>query len=134
MNLANDSLNFPSSSEFWGCLDRLVAVHKLVIDRPKGSPHPRYPEYIYPQDYGYLEGTTSNDRAGVDVWRGTAAPDPSVRIISAVLLTVDLYKGDAEIKIVLDCTEQELQSILIFSNNGQMRAALVRRPLKMEAV
>ena len=35
------------NSEFWDALDKLVANSEIVIDRPKGSAHPRYPELIY---------------------------------------------------------------------------------------
>lgn len=35
-----------------------------MIDRPKGSAHPRYPEFIYKVDYGYLKNTSSIDDAG----------------------------------------------------------------------
>jgi inorganic pyrophosphatase len=39
---------------FWSRLDELLATSRLVIDRPKGTRHPRYPEVIFPLDYGYL--------------------------------------------------------------------------------
>ena len=32
--------------EFWNLLDELVHSSEIVIDRPKGSVHPRYPEQI----------------------------------------------------------------------------------------
>ena len=57
--------------EFWSVLERLVAESNLVIDRPKGTTHWRYPDYVYPMDYGYLEGTSSMDGDGIDVWIGT---------------------------------------------------------------
>ena len=58
------------SIDFWGGLAHLIAEHPLVIDRPKGLPHPRFPEVVYPLDYGYLEGTQAIDGGGIDVWRG----------------------------------------------------------------
>jgi inorganic pyrophosphatase len=60
-----------SHDAFWEALDTLVSSSKLVIDRPKGTHHPRFPEIIYPVDYGYLENTTSMDGHGIDVWCGT---------------------------------------------------------------
>ena len=57
--------------QFWQALDQLLARSALVIDRPKGSSHPRFPEMVYPLDYGYLENTASMDGEGVDVWVGT---------------------------------------------------------------
>lgn len=110
-------------AEFWDYLDRLVDECPLVIDRPKGSRHPRYPELIYPLDYGYLEGSTTVDGGGLDVWVGSF-PD---RSLTALALTVDLHKRDAELKLLLGCSEDELQIILAFLNDNSMRAALWRR-------
>lgn len=52
---------------FWEALDVLLAGGEIVIDRPKGSAHPRYPHMIYPLDYGYLAGSASMDGGGIDV-------------------------------------------------------------------
>ncbi len=115
-----------ASPDFWDYLDRLIASQPLVIDRPRGASHPRYPEIVYPLDYGYLEGTASGDGNGIDVWRGASGS----RTLSAVALTVDLQKRDSEIKLLLGCSEAELQTILSFHNDNGMRAILVRRPTK----
>lgn len=109
--------------EFWDYLDRLVASSHLVIDRPKGSRHPRYPSLIYPLDYGYLEGTTTVDGGGIDLWLGSLAS----RALDSVVMTVDLYKRDAEINLLLGCTDQEKLTILDLLNKGSMRASLVPR-------
>jgi inorganic pyrophosphatase len=125
MNLEIDMLEPAASASFWDTLDQLVASHLLVIDRPKGSSHPRYPEILYPLDYGYLEGTTSGDGGGIDVWLGVSGTHD----LSAVILTVDLLKSDVEIKMMLGCSKEELQTILVFHNqSSRMRATLVRRP------
>jgi inorganic pyrophosphatase len=113
-----------ASGYFWEHLDLLVISQPLVIDRPRGSHHPRFQEIIYPLDYGYLEGTISGDGGGIDVWLGASG----TRHLSAVILTVDLHKRDTEIKFLLGCSEQEIQTILSFHNDSDMRATLVRRP------
>jgi len=110
-------------TEFWEFLERLVAQQKLVIDRPKGSSHPHFPQRIYPLDYGYLEGTRASDADGIDAWVGSLAS----RRLDAVLMSVDLDKRDAEIKLLLGCTEQEKRAILDFLNGFSMRAFLVPR-------
>ena len=111
------------SADFWTHLDQLVATSQIVIDRPKGTIHPRYPDVIYPVDYGYLDGTTTVDGGGIDVWHGTTEADRP----DAILCTVDLLKRDAEIKILLGCSEDEKQTILRFHQGDAMRALLVRR-------
>ena len=54
-----------TDDRFWALLDEWVARYPLVIDRPRGSGHPRYPDWIYPLDYGYLQGTLAGDGGGV---------------------------------------------------------------------
>ena len=33
------------NEEFWNALDELVNKSEIVIDRPKGSSHPKYPDF-----------------------------------------------------------------------------------------
>ena len=82
---------------FWQAVDKLVSSGKILIDRPKGSTHPRYPEIKYELDYGYIENTSSMDGSGIDVWRGSL-PDG---ICDAIICTVDLWKRDSEIKLLI---------------------------------
>lgn len=109
---------------FWQALDELVARSQVVIDRPRGTVHPRYPAMRYEVDYGYLDGTQAMDGGGVDVWRGS---DPT-GLLDAVVCTVDLVKGDTEVKLLIGCTEEEKQAILRFHNDSRhMKGILVRR-------
>jgi inorganic pyrophosphatase len=110
---------------FWLALDRLVATSRLRLDRPKGSAHPRYPDFIYPLDYGYLENTHAMDGGGVDVWVGSL-PE---RALTAIICTVDLLKRDTELKLLLGCTAEEQQTILR-THKGVFQSAMlcVRRP------
>ncbi len=109
---------------FWRALDALAGAQTLVIDRPAGSRHPRYPDFVYPLDYGYLEGTSSMDGGGIDVWRGS---DPSARL-DAVIVTVDLAKSDSEIKLLVGCSEDEKRiALAVHNGSAQMKGILVRR-------
>ena len=76
----------------------------MIVDRPRGSAHPKVPEYVYPLDYGYLEGTNGGDGSGIDVWRGAAHR----RGVTAVLCAFDPVKRNSELKVVMDCTGDEL--------------------------
>ena len=112
------------NGDFWAALDALVAQSRVVIDRPRGSAHPRNPHVVYPLDYGYLDGTSTMDGAGIDVWRGSDAS----RGLCALVVTVDLIKRDSEIKLLLDCTEDEVRAVMAFhSDSDFMKAMLVRR-------
>ena len=115
----------PQDGDFWAALDQLIASSRLVIDRPKGSAHPRYPDMMYPIDYGYLADTTAMDGGGIDVWAGS---DPA-RGLDAVMVTVDLVKRDAEIKLLFGCTEEEKQLVWRLHNASEsMKGMLIRRP------
>ena len=106
---------------FWTALDSLVQESEIVIDRPKGSHHPRYQELVYPVDYGYLKNTNSMDGGGIDVWRGTDTAGK----IDAIICTVDLHKKDSEIKILIGCSPAEKQLIMDFQNRGEMMKGLL---------
>lgn len=109
---------------FWAALDKLIASCDAVIDRPKHSAHPRYPDMIYPVDYGYLAGSASMDGEGIDLWRGTA----SHQRLTALICTVDLIKRDSEIKLLIGCTEAEIAAVLDFHNDSEyMKGLLIRR-------
>ena len=107
-------------SDFWDALDKLVAESTIVIDRPKGSCHPIYPDCVYPLDYGYLDGTSSADGGGIDVWRGTIGD-----AVVGVICTLDLSKKDSEIKVLIGCTEGEVQ--LAMPTHESMKGILIRR-------
>ena len=110
--------------QFWQAIDKLVSSGKIVIDRPKGSAHPRYPEIIYDLDYGYIENTASMDGGGIDLWRGSL-PDAEC---NAIICTVDLLKRDSEIKLLIGCTDEEKQIAYEFHNRSEfMKGILIRR-------
>jgi len=119
-----ETVNLPSSASFWDYLEKLVSSSALVTDRPTGTSHPCYPDLVYPLDYGYLEGTTAADGAGIDVWLGASGS----HVLCGVILTVDLLKRDTEIKLLLGCTDKEILTILDFHNTNSMRAFLVLQP------
>lgn len=113
----------PVNDRFWQAADELIATSKIVIDRPKGSRHPRFESITYPLDYGYLVGTSAIDGGGVDVWIGS---QPDLGVVG-ILASVDLFKRDAEIKLLFGCTEEEINLPLSTSNTESQSAILIRR-------
>jgi inorganic pyrophosphatase len=89
---------------FWHALDALVAASAVVVDRPRGSRHPRYPESEYPLDYGFLDETRSGDGAGIGVWLGSHERCT----VTGIIYTVDLRKRDMEAKLLLGCTHDRI--------------------------
>ena len=111
------------NEDFWNALDELVSNSEIVIDRPRGSAHPRFPNFIYKVDYGYLKDTASMDGAGIDVWVGSGE-----KKIDAIMCIVDLRKKDSEIKILVGCTEEEKLEVYKTHNETQyMKGVLIRR-------
>lgn len=108
---------------FWKMLDSLVMDSEIVTDRPKGTVHPKYPDFVYEVDYGYLKDTSSMDGAGIDVWVGSGE-----KRVDAVMCTVDCLKRDSVIKILIGCTEEEKLSVYRAHNDIQyMKGIMIRR-------
>ena len=111
------------NSDFWKVLDELVSYSEIIIDRPKGTPHPKFPNFVYRVDYGYLKDTSSMDGAGIDVWVGSAE-----KKIDAIICTVDLMKKDSEIKILIGRTEEEKDIVYKTHNETKfMKGILICR-------
>jgi inorganic pyrophosphatase len=103
---------------FWTYLDTLLRSSEVIIDRPKGSSHPRYSSIVYPLDYGYLKDTSGGDGNEVDVWRGT---DPEAQLV-AIVCTVDLLKRDVEVKLLVGCTDEEKAIVCDFFHGSKYMA------------
>ena len=113
--------------DFWKAIDTLVSTGKIVIDRPKGSLHPRFSNIKYEVDYGYIENTTSMDGGGIDIWVGSLAE----KKVNAIICTVDLMKKDSEIKLLIGCSEDEINTVYEFHNDSDfMKGILIRREEK----
>lgn len=112
-----------NQGRFWEFVEDALASNEVVIDRRRGSRHPRFPEVVYPLDYGYLDGTSSMDNGGIDVWVGSL-PE---RNLNGVVCCFDAMKGDMELKLLLGCTPQEMEMILIFHDCGWQGAMLIER-------
>ncbi|PWK91082.1 inorganic pyrophosphatase [Lentzea atacamensis] len=108
---------------FFAGLDELVRTSDVVVDRPRGTAHPRYQDAVYPLDYGHLGDTTGGDGDGIDVFVGTATGAG----VTGVLLTADVLKRDAEVKILLDCTPAEAELARAFLVDLGIGGHLVKR-------
>jgi inorganic pyrophosphatase len=108
---------------FWQTMIELLESGSIVLDRPKGKAHPRYPEMIYPLDYGYLENTSAADGGGIDVWIGSM----SQKILTGILCTFDRLKRDAEIKLLIGCTREDVEAIQEFL--GDMATLFIPNPM-----
>jgi inorganic pyrophosphatase len=109
-------------NEFFELLKQLLSENEIIIDRPKGSTHPRYPDLLYKVDYGYLKNTKARDGEEIDCWLGSLG-DQS---LAGIIVMLDEQKQEAEIKVLVSCTEEEIAYILDFHNQNQMKGFLIR--------
>ena len=112
------------NKDFWKAIDTLAASGTIIIDRPKGSIHPRFPHIKYEVDYGYIDNTASMDGGGIDIWRGSLP----LNTVNALICTIDLLKKDSEIKLLIGCTEEEMRIVYEFHNRTEfMKGILIPR-------
>jgi inorganic pyrophosphatase len=105
----------------------MVQENEIIIDRPKGSKHPKYENMVYVVDYGFIKDTKSMDNGGIDIFVGS----DKNKTIDSIMCVIDLLKKDSEIKIIMGCTEKEKTEIYNFLNNSEyMKAILVRKDTK----
>jgi inorganic pyrophosphatase len=119
-----------NDNTFWQGMTKVLVSNSIVIDRPRDSAHPRYPDVIYPLDYGYLENTSSSDGGGIDVWLGSlisAMNKDDSKMLTGILCTFDTLKRDAEIKLLIGCTGEDIHRIQEF--HKEMYALYVPNPL-----
>lgn len=96
----------------WGRWEALVRRSPVVLDRPRLSRHPAFPDIVYPIDYGYVAGTSSGDGEAVDVFVGAA---PALGLVGAAL-TRDHRRGDREVKLLWGTTPAEVYLVHGFLN------------------
>lgn len=92
-----------------------------MVDRPRGSAHPRCPDLICPTDYRYVARISSMDGQVIDVWMRSSA----ICRIDGILCTLDSKKMDLDIKIVYSCTDQEKREVYSIMNRLYMRALYI---------
>ncbi|NNF03808.1 MAG: hypothetical protein HKN17_05015 [Rhodothermales bacterium] len=128
MNGSRDTSDGPGYVD-WPLWDNAIANQGIEIERPHGSPHPDHPSIIYPIDYGFVRGTISADGHAVDIFVGS---DADAGLVAAIF-TVDHRKGDREVKLIFNCTPEEVYLVNGFINfdpdlmTGRL---LMRRPMK----
>ena len=109
--------------DFWNVIRELAHTGSLNLDRPRGSTHPHDPEMIYPLDDCYLENTSAGDGDGIDIWTGPKTD----KTLTGILCTFDRLKRDAEIKLLIGCTQEDIQTIQSF--HSEMATLFIPSPL-----
>ena len=69
------------------------------IERPLGSRHPRFPDMVYPINYGYIEGTIAGDGQEQDVY--VFGTDEPMETFEGKVIAVYHRFNDAEDKWIV---------------------------------
>lgn len=90
---------------------------EITIDRPLGSAHPKFPDHIYPINYGYIEGIKAGDGDDIDVF--VLEPDKPVESIKATIIAIIHRTDDNEDKLVASAgnnrySEKEIEEAVHF--------------------
>jgi len=112
-----------SDNNYWSELDALVKNKGFTIERAKDTAHPKYPDYIYPLDYGFIPNTVSSDGAEIDAWRGTLTNQS----VTGIAATYDGIKSDMEVKGLIGCSGNDKKKIQAVHNQGSMSAVIIDR-------
>lgn len=112
---------YENNAFFWQKLDTLYLSSQLVIDRPKNTCHYKYSNLVYPVDYGYLSDSTGSDQSPIDVFKGSIKSTK----VGAIVVTADILKRDCEAKLLIGCSDEEIQNILVFLNQTEFQKAVL---------
>ena len=108
---------------FWQKLDSIYFASSIVITQPQGSFHPTFKNLIYPVDYGYLNETLSQDQLGIAIYKGKG----SAFSVEAILVAADILKKDIEVKLLVGCSQEEVDKILRFVNQTEYQKTIIVR-------
>lgn len=108
---------------FWQKLDSIYFASSIVITQPQGSLHSTFANLVYPVDYGYLNDTLSQDLLGIAIYKGKG----SAYSVEAILVAADILKKDIEVKLLVGCSQEEVDKILRFVNQTEYQKTIIVR-------
>ena len=74
-------------------------MYTVTVDRPIGSRHPKYPDLVYPVNYGYVEGIIAPDGEEQDAY--ILGVKEAVKEFSGSLIAIIHREDDIEDKWVI---------------------------------
>lgn len=117
-------IEFENNAYFWQKLDTLYLSSGYQITRKKGEAHPRFQNLIYPVDYGYINDTKSFGKDGVSLYAGSG----NRYEISALVVAADILIKELDVKVLVGCTEEEVDQVLRFLNQtNYQKTVLIRK-------
>ena len=84
----------------------LGQIVTVTVDRKMGTRHPKYPDLIYPVNYGYIQGIPAPDGEDQDAY--ILGVDEPVNVFKGKIIAIIHRKDDVEEKWVVVPREQTL--------------------------
>jgi len=116
-------------------MTEVYATKVIAFDRPKASLPPGFEDVIYALANGCGENTNSWKGDGIDVSPrsfNSVMGLQAIEILTGILCTFDTLKHDAEIKLLIGCTEEDIQVIRDF--HKEMRTFYILNPMVEHAL
>lgn len=93
------------------------SIVKVIIDRPLGSRHPKYPDTVYPVNYGYIEGTIAPDGEEQDAY--VLGVNTALKEFTGKVIATIHRNDDTEDKLVIapdgvNFSEEEIMKQVYF--------------------
>ena len=98
-------------------MTEVYATKVIAFDRPKTSLPPGFEDVIYALAKGCVENRNSRKGDGIDVSPrsfNSVMGLQAIEILTGILCTFDTLKQDTEIKLLIGCTEEDIQVIRDF--------------------
>ena len=115
---------YENNAWFWQKVDTLYLSSGFRLTRKKGDVHPVFKNLIYPTDYGHVKDTKSVSGEGVSVYAGSL----SRNTITALVVAADILAKELDVKILVGCTDEEVDQVLRFLNQTDyQKTVLIRR-------
>ena len=100
--------------------DYLGKIVKVEIDRPKGSAHPEYPDFIYPINYGFVPNTISGDGKELDCF--ILGVDEPLETYEGKCIAVIHRTNDDDDKLIIvpngiNFTDDEIRELTYFQEH-----------------
>ena len=115
-------ISYDNNAYFWQKVDTIFLSSNVNIIRHKGEVQPQFKNLIYPTEYGHLDETGNGNP--ISVYMGTKNHSE----ITGLIVAADILQKTIDVKLLLGCTEEEVNDVLHFLNQTDFqKTVLIRR-------
>ena len=111
---------FENNAYFWQKVDSAYMSGDYKTVYKKGSVHPKYPELIFPCDYGHIN--SGDGDSSLKVFKGTKG-----KKADAVVVCANLLQKDLTAIVLVGLSEQEQEDVLKFLNSNEFQKSIIIR-------